>query len=387
LNVTSENTTAQRAVSLAAGMALALGLAGCSSIEGMLTGDKLDYKSQAQRTATLEVPPDLTQLARDNRYQPQSGAVTASSLQQPGAGAATAAAVATVAPATLAGMSIERNGNQRWLRVKLAPEQVWGQLREFWQERGFNLAVDSPEAGVMETGWAENRAKIPMDGVRKLLGGVLDSLYDSGERDRFRTRVERSPEGTEIFITHRGMEEVLVGVNKDSSTWRPRANDPQLEAEMLTRLMVKLGARDDAARGLVAKAGQATAAGAPAGAAGPARARLLDGGSALEVDEAFDRAWRRVGLALDRSGFTVEDRDRNAGQYYVRYAEGGGKEEPGFFAKLFSNDKAGSGLQRYRVSVKANGDKCNVSVLDSQGNPAQGAVAQRIAGLLVDELR
>lgn len=363
---------------LALCLAAAAALAGCSSVESFLAGDKLDYRSQSDRTAPLEVPPDLTQLARDSRYQPQSGTVSASTLAAaPGAAAAAATAVA---PSALGDVQVLRAGNQRWLKTRFTPEQLWPQLRGFWQDRGFAIQVDSAETGILETDWAENRAKIPMDGIRRALGWLLESFYSTNERDRFRTRVERVDGGTEIFISHRGMEEVLQGQAKDQTVWRPRAPDPQLEAEMLARLMIRLGAKEEVARAAVTQA--------PAAAP---RARLVAGQPAtLEVDEAADRAWRRVGLALDRSGFTVEDRDRNAGIYYVRYVDPkmAGKEEPGFFSRLFGGDKADTGaLARYRVTLKAQGDKTLVAVADSQGQPARGDVGQRIAGLLVDELK
>ncbi|EHR71659.1 putative lipoprotein [Burkholderiales bacterium JOSHI_001] len=386
-NVNPVNPPALRAVSLAAAVLGAAALGGCSSMESFLSGDKIDYKSQAQRTASLDVPPDLTQLAREGRYLPQQGSVSASALAAaPAAGtvAAAAAAATVVAPAALGDVQLMRSGNQRWLKTGLKPEQLWPQLRTFWQERGFNLATDSAEVGVMETEWAENRAKLPQDGLRRLLGGILNNLYDTSERDRFRTRVERTTDGTEVYITHRGMEEVLVGQTKEQTVWRPRAADPQLEAEMLARLMLKLGAKEETVRTSVA------AVAAPA--AAPARARVLAGapGAALEVDEPFDRAWRRVGVTLDRSGFTVEDRDRNAGLYYVRYVDAklAAKEEPGFLSRLFGGgDKAPSALGRYRINVKAVGDKSQVSVLDNQGAADKGDVAQRIVSLLVDDLK
>jgi outer membrane protein assembly factor BamC len=385
----------------AATLALALALGGCASVENLLSGEKIDYRSQSTKTAPLEVPPDLTQLARDSRYQPQSGSVSASQLQQQGSAvpsAANAPAGATVAVSSAGEVRIVREGNQRWIVSSLPPEQIWPVLRSFWLERGFTLAVDNAEVGVMETDWAENRAKLPNDMVRNLLGRVLDSLYSTSERDRFRTRVERSAAGTEIYISHRGMEEVYTSQQRDTTMWQPRANDPQLEAEFLSRLMLRLGAKDE---GAIRTAVAATNPGAatpgtaptPAAAAQPARARLVTGGAgaAMEVDEAFDRAWRRVGLALDRGGFTVEDRDRSAGLYYVRYVDpkSAGKDEPGFFSKLFGWDskEASSALQRYRLSVKTTGATTQVAVLNNQGNAESGEAARQIVARLVDELK
>ena len=356
----------------------------CSSFESFVAGDKIDYKGQANKTAPLEVPPDLSQLARDSRYQPQGGVVSASGMQTgAAAAAATAASVPTVAPSAVGNLRIERDGSQRWLVVPMAPEELVPQVRAFWVERGFSLALDDPQTGVMETDWAENRAKIPIDGLRRLFGGILEPLYDTGERDRFRTRIERTPNGSEVYITHRGIEEYMSTGTRDVPVWRNRPNDPQLEAEMLVRLMAKLGGtKPDAAAGTQTAAATAV----------PARARLIKGnsGAALEFDESFDRAWRRVGLALDRTGFTVEDRDRAGGLYFVRYADPkyAGKDEPNFFSKLFtSSDKDPRNPQRYRIAVKRAGEKTEVAVQTSQGAPETGETGQRIVALLVDELK
>jgi outer membrane protein assembly factor BamC len=359
---------------------VAVVVAACSSFESFVSGDKIDYKSQANKTAPLEVPPDLSQLARDTRYLPQGGVVSASGLQ--GNIAAAAASAPVMAPSSVGEMRIERDGNQRWLVTASTPEQLWPQLRLFWTEAGFNLAMDDAQAAVMETDWAENRAKIPMDGIRRLFGGFLEPFYSTGERDRFRTRVERTPTGSEVYISHRGMEEYMSGQTKDIPVWRNRPSDPQLEATMLVRLMAKLGSKADAARSQVAAA--------PAAAAG--RARVMNGepGATLEFDESFDRAWRRVGLALDRSGFTVEDRDRAGGLYFVRYVDPkyAGREEPNFFTKLFSSDKNAGNPQRYRIAVKRAGEeKTQVAVQSSQGAPENSETGQRIVALLVDELK
>ncbi len=364
-------------------LAAALSLAACSSVENFLQGDKVDYKSQSVKTAPLEVPPDLSQLQRDGRYAPASGSVSASSYQTGGAALNPAAAAAVgVAPTTLGEMRVVRQGNQRWLVVPMPAEQLWPQLRDFWTERGFNLVIENAQAGVMETDWAENRAKIPQDIVRRAVGRVLDSLYDTGERDRYRTRIERNGNTSEVYISHRGMTEEYTGERKESTVWTPRPSDPGLEAEFLTRLMVKLGTKETAAREVLAAAASAPSA-------APARARVVAGQPALQVDEGFDRAWRRVGLALDRSGFTVEDRDRAGGLYFVRYVDPKNvatAAEQGFFSKLFNKTDAAVPV-RYRIAVKGEGEKTNVSVQNSQGAPEASDVAQRIVALLVDDLK
>jgi outer membrane protein assembly factor BamC len=373
----------------AASVVLICSLAACSSIEGLASGDKVDYRGATAKPTPLDVPPDLTQLAVDPRYAPQAGVISAAALQAPAPAASSApASTNLVAPSALGDVRLERQGNLRYLSTPLTPEQLWPQLQAFWNERGLVLVVDQPDVGVMETEWTENRARLPGDVVRKTLGKIFDSLFSTGERDKYRTRVERTATGSEVYIVHRGLEEAYTNQLKDSITWKARPSEPLLEGEMLSRLMVKLGAKAEVAKAAsVAASGSASTVVAP-----PARARVLEGrpAASLQMDESFDRAWRRVGLALDRSGFTVEDRDRAQGVYFVRYVDPAqaGKEEPGFFSRMFSGDAGKlSGPIKYRVNVKSDGEASLVSVLDSKGAPENGEAGQRIVKMLVDDLK
>lgn len=354
--------------------------AGCTTTFDS-TNDKVDYKGAAAKTKPLEVPPDLSQLSRDSRYQAQGGVVSASGAGGSPAVAAGAAA-ATVALKAQGNIRIERAGQQRWLVVPAPPEQVWPQVRAFWEQQRFPIAVEDAKAGVIETGWAENRAKLPQDFIRSTIGRVFGGLYDSGERDLFRTRLERTEAGTEVYVSHRGLEEIYSDERRESTTWRARPSDPQLEAEMLSRLMLALAPAQPVSEA------RAAVVGAPDS---PARARLVAGHAALEVDDPFDRAWRRVGLALDRSGFTVEDRDRNLGVYYVRYVDprNAGKEGPGFWARLMGDTTDPQAAVRYRIVVKGldGTAKSAVAVLTSAGAAESGENGQRIATLLLNELR
>jgi outer membrane protein assembly factor BamC len=367
-------------------LAAALSLSGCSSLDSLMSGDKIDYRSGGTKTAGLDVPPDLTQLTKDSRYQQTQGSSVSAAAYQAGTPAAAPATVqsVTVAAQSAGKMSIERLGNERWLRTSLPAEQVWPQLQAFWKERGFTITQDQPAAGVMETDWAENRGKLPMDFIRSSLGKIIDGAYSTGELDKFRTRVERVDGGTEIYITHRGMIETYVGERKESTVWQPRPADPQLEGELLSRLMLRMGATEEVAK---------TAIVVPGTPGAPARARLLTGRPAatLQVDDGFDRAWRRVGVALDRSGFTVEDRDRTQGLYFVRYIDPAfaGKEEPNLFQKLFSFGKKDDegGPTRYRVLVKTEGEQSTVTVLNGKGEPENGETGKRITTLLLEDLK
>jgi outer membrane protein assembly factor BamC len=357
---------------LALAVSVAVALGGCAWMDG----EKIDYKS-AGKGVSLEVPPDLTQLSRDTRYQVPGGVVSASSyaVGQVAAGLPTAATA-------LGDVRVERAGTQRWLVVNRPADQLWSPIRDFWQESGFLLVQDQPALGIMETDWAENRAKIPQDFIRNTLGKVIDALYSTAERDKFRTRLERTATGgTEIYISHRGMAEVYNNQAKDQTVWQPRQPDPELEAEFLRRLMVKLGVPAEQSRALTAS-----------GAAKPtSRIESVNSQPVVVIDEAFDRAWRRVGLALDRTGFTVEDRDRAQGTYFVRYVEPSGdkKEGKGFLARIlsFGSSDKGNPPVKYRIALKTEGEKTTVSVLDEKGAPEKSANAQRIVQVIADDLK
>ena len=379
-NRTTKTTGAARALTLTA---IALSLAGCTTI---FESDKVDYRG-AKKAANLEVPPDLTALQRDNRYAVPDGkgVATASGFQQQmgaqGAMAPVGGSLQPIGPISTDAVSVQRNGDQRWLVVKQTPEQLWPQLRQFWENQGFAIETESHTTGTMETNWVENRSKIPQDFIRRSLGRVFDSAYSTGERDKFRTRLERLPDGsTEVWISHRGAEEVLQGAQKETTVWTVRPNDPGLEAQFLGRLVAQLtGAKET-------KPAETMVANAPVA---PQQATLA--GSVIELNEGYDRAWRRVGLALDRVGFTVEDRDRVQGVYFVRYVDPDAASKDGFFKKLFTfggDDKAKE-AQRYRVIVKAGqgASTSQVSVQTNDGKSETGETGAKILKLLTDELK
>ena len=374
---------------MAAGVAMAVAAtAGCGI---MPDSKKIDYKSASKaQVPTLEVPPDLTAPTKDDRYAVPDvggkGTATFSAYNAERDPAKTQVQNTAVLP-RVEKTHIERSGTQRWLVVDQAPDKVWDTVKEFWQETGFIVKVEQPDAGVMETDWAENRAKIGEDWLRNTLGKLLDSLYSTGERDKFRTRLEpgAQPGTTDIFISHRGMEEVYITPQKDQTRWQARASDPDLEAEMLRRLMVRFGVEEKRAEAQIAASNTKT----------QEKARVVNGGDGsaqVVVDERFDRAWRRVGLALDRVGFTVEDRDRSKGLFFVRYVDpesDAANKDPGLLSKLAfwkSTPKAENNVQ-YRILVRDGGESTQVQVLTREGGADTSDTAKRILGLLYEQLR
>ncbi|CAB3699718.1 hypothetical protein LMG3458_02586 [Achromobacter deleyi] len=372
----------KRHAGLSALMSLVL-LAGCSEVNQFLGNEEsVNYKSAVtQRGEPLSIPPDLTQAASDPRYRaPASGSTTYSQFQQQGQAQASSPKASNVLPGRQ-DMRVERDGDLRWLVVDRAPEDVFPRLVDFWTENGFTVASNNPAAGLIETDWAENRAKIPESWLRQALGAVLESAWDSGEREKFRTRVERVNGHTEVYVSHRQMLEKRVGGDGSQVQWQNGKEDPGLNAAMLARMMVYLGSDVDNARKLVQ---QAEAAPQKPAVQQDVRAQ----GALLIVNESFDRAWRRVGVALDGGGFAVDDRDRSAGDYFVRYFDtdtGEKIDQPGFFSRMFSGDKKAEAPQ-YRIHLTASGDQTNVTVLDAKGERDSSATAQRLLSVLKDKM-
>jgi outer membrane protein assembly factor BamC len=365
-------------------------VAGCGTTS--MLDNKIDYRS-VNRAPSLDVPPDLTTPGYDERYQVKDGApgsATFSAYDKERAGQPRLAQSGVLPAVDKA--RIERAGSQRWLVAQGAPEKVWSTVREFWLQTGFTMAIERPDLGIMETDWAENRAKIPAEGIRKLVGTILDFAYSTNERDKYRTRLERGtePNTTEIYVSHRGMEEVggSASLTSPGFVWQPRPPDPELEAEMLRRLQLVLGAPAST---------QVAAAGPVAGVTLVSEKAKLDkaadGSSRLKVDDPFDRSWRRVGLALDRVGFTVVDRDRSNGLYFVRYADPDTgairKKEEGWLSKLafWSKEDPNANLEQYRIVVVDRGATSEVSVQDKNGAVDRTPAADRILSLLLAQLK
>ena len=359
-------------------------VAGCS----WLKPSGPDYRTQGQSTKirSLEVPPDLTKPIADDRFVvPDSKATTFSQYNRDRGNQPVVSSNTAVLP-KFDNARMVRAGDQRWLIVNATPERVWPMLKEFWTDSGFLLKRETPEAGIMETDWAENRAKIGQDVIRNTVGRFLDGLYSSGERDKFRTRIEAGsePGTTEIFVSHRGLEEVYTSADKTSTGWAFRPTNKDLEAEMLGRMMVKFGFASDKA---------VAVAGANSAPVNVARATFdKEKGGVLAVAEPFDRAWRRVGLALDRSGFTVEDRDRSKVIFFVRYidpdVEAKSGDKKGWIDRLafWRSDKPADRPQ-YRIKVSDAGANTNVEVQTADGKSDGSATAKRIMTLLFEQLR
>jgi outer membrane protein assembly factor BamC len=396
-------------------MLMAGGLvAGC----GTSSPNKIDYKSDSRsKQVSLAAPPNMIDEMADQRsLPPQGGETSLSTLKQVQAQVPAGNTVVVVPP--VQDMRIQRDGTESWLVIdNKTPDQAWAQIRRFWQEQGFLLVVDQRDKGVMETDWNETHAQINDGFIRNTLSKAMGNSYVSSERNKFRTRLEAAPNGgTYVFVSQKGMREAITGSNNDSSQWQPKPNDPALEQEYLKRLMASLALADSRQAGgtqnaelspagaqvapnaATAGAKSAAAATAAQNVALAAQPQMPDSDTSgtpaqfssteLTLGEPYDRAWLRVGLALDRSNFTVNDRDASRGLYFVRYADPKDmtSAEQGFWSQVFHGKKE-KVAKEYRVNVRAvTPDQTRVSVVDDKGQVDESPQAKQIMSLVVDQL-
>ncbi len=358
-------------------------LAGCGTIG--IESKRVDYKSAAVKVPPLEVPPDLTTRVAGDRYTIPGvgGEIVAVYSDYSKAGTASQSNVLV----DIKNVRLERSGDQRWLTVENRAENVWPLVKAFWLKHNFTLLTDNPEAGIMATDWLENRAKIPQSRLRTVISKVFSEAYSSGEKDMYRTRLERSKDGnsTEIYISHQGLEEV-ENADKKGYQWRARGRDVDLEADMLQLLMVKLGG-DAKAQATLAGASATSTPGTPR--LPEPRLQEMDGRKIILLSEPFDKSWRKVGLALDRAGIVVDDIDRSNGVYFMNVSSDIAQKKKGGLARLmFWRDTEDRGQKtegrRYQVTVRASDAISSVSVLNMAGNSDESA--QRILDSLYKQL-
>jgi outer membrane protein assembly factor BamC len=370
---------------------LLLILAGCSSGGGFFSDSENVYRSQGETVDDLEIPPDLTDSAiQDAMAVPGTGAASyeeyTSRRENGGSRVQTGTAEAGVLP-DFENVTFHRDGDQRWLVIQGTPQQIWPKVVDFWRKNGLLLVEQDPAIGVMKTDWLESRADIKQGAITEFFRKAIGGIYSSATRDQFRVRLEpgQEPRTTELYLTHRGMEEKLVeniSGQADTTYWTPRPSDPGVEAAMLRSLMVHLGISKEEVERLTAQPQEE----------GP-RSRLVKtaDSTTLYIQEPFPRAWRLTGVALDRVGFAVEDRDRSAGIYYVRYNQlKGDKEKPGFFSKLAfwrDDEEEIDDKVQYRVKLNEYDDETKVVVHNQAGGADNSKIAQRILTLIHEQIQ
>lgn len=404
---------------------IAILLSACDSIP--FIDNTSDYKG-AGRSKPLEVPPDLTSVNSSDAYSVPGGTTTYNTYNQAQEGQEVG--VEKVLP-TSEGVRMEKAGAQRWLVVNASAEKIWPAVREFWIDQGFAVRVENPDTGVMETEWIEADAIKAQDDKKNIgekFDKWLDKLSGFADRRKFRTRLERGEVGgtTEIYMTHRTVSgapddgknkiqtqlgEIDTGYRLDQTKKVADENDGDLDAELLRRLMVKLGVEEKRAQQIVAN---------PVTEKRADVVKEADSSVTLNLNDTYDRGWRRVGLALDRIGFVIEDKDRTSGIFFVRYADvdidDGPKKKKGLFDTLaFWKDdeeienksvpkdkktiidklqfwKGDEGktdpAKQYRIKLtETETGATRVNVVDVENKRNRSSTANRIISLLYDQLK
>lgn len=406
-------------------MLVTASLVGCDSIP--FINNTSDYKG-AGRSKPLEVPPDLTASPVSDTYSiPGSTSYSTYSQAQEGQEAALEKVLATPE-----GVRLEKAGAQRWLVVNAPAEKIWPVIREFWTDQGFAVRSENAQLGVMETEWIDS------DSIKKDETGNLGDKFDKwldklsgfADKKKFRTRLDHGnePNTTEIYMTHRSVAgapddgknrvqtqlgEIDTGYKAGAKTVAAAdARDAELDDELLRRLMVKLGVEEQKSKSIIASAVSLK------------RAEVVkeaDGSATLLLNDPFDRAWRRVGLALDRIGFVIEDKDRSNGVFFVRYADvdidDTPKKKKGLFEtlKFWGNDDEKKEVtsekqdksmveklkfwgkdekqktnpeKQYRIKVADDAkDGAIVTVVDKEGVRIGTTTANRIVALMYEQLK
>ncbi len=369
-------------------------LGACSSFstDSVLPDKHVEYKREKLADRALEIPPDLTSDRIENRIKGldspagMSTSYTEYAVKRQGQGVNAGIASSGVLP-EIQGLSVVREGQDRWLQIDGPAESVWPNVVAFWQENGILLEQQDPTVGVMTTGWVENVADIKSDFITDFVRGVFSGLYDAGTRDKFRVRLERgeAEDSSELYLTHFGMQQSIAtnsSGDAEQEIWNVRPRDVQLEATMLQRLMIHLGVSEAESQAKLAAQEQR----------GVARSQLIKGqdGVSLLIEEPFSRAWRLSGLALDRVGFAVEDRNRSQGLYYVRYNDPtAGSDEGGWLSSLafWKGDKNIDKQNRYQVQLTAEDLGTLVVVNDDQGSRINTDTALRILTLMQEQIK
>lgn len=336
-------------------------------------GDRIDYKNN-KSINRLEVPPDLSSPDYDPTYATIPGSPVSAAALARGQASNNQRAVLPLS----SGIQLIRNGNVRWLQVNAPADAIWPRLQEFWRVMGIDIKRDEPRVGVMETDWAENKAEIPMDGIRKLLGKAFEGMYDAGSRDRYKIRLERPSAGvTHLFLSHERAEEHVSGTG---TRWEYKPSKPELEGEMLNRLMIFL------------QGGDANRQSAPISEANltsvPVAMTALEGGyPALMVGGNANDVWIRTGVMLGRIGLSIEDQQRDKGIYVATYrGDTDRAEKQSLFTRMFKSDreimKIGS---RYQVMIADASNRSLITVGDADGEPLKPVAARGILERLKSE--
>lgn len=356
-----------RIVRAAAVSAALLSLSACSFLEDSSQGG---YQ-RADSVKALEVPPDLASPDQGAQFiiPGDTGGKLARNMLLP----------------TLDSTRLVRDGRVAWLEFETAPENLWPLLKRFFAQEGLPLERSEPLNGLLATQWVETRQQPGQQGLARLFSSVFEGVSDSGLRDSFVLRLERSEDSTRLFLRHRGLQEVItsdvkVRENQIETAWGPRPRDADIEARLLHRMLVFFGLDEQRASGILSDA--------------EAR-KIIDlayvdqnerGEKFLFVGQTTDLVWLKLEDALDNVGFDIDEVERNAGRISIsRYGLISDPEAAkGVFGRLFSTKGE---LNEYFVYLDTQAAGSRIRLRDPGGEVLPASEEQAILDALQGEFR
>lgn len=321
---------------------------GCNSLPALdqVVPDNTQKYRKAETMPPLDVPPDLsTSRINDDIAGKSNSSATYSEFEE--AANNPLATKYNITPETKPTLSGE--GDKRHLIVQGDREQTWQRLLDFWSEKGVEVSRKDIRIGLMDTATVD------------------------GEDYAYRVRMERgdSSKQQHIYVGAAGFD---TNATKDEAMLR------QL-ADYLGVLQQEQQAKVEAQK--QSQPQQQTV-----------NVMLIDdigGQQALMVEQDFSDVWGRVGRVLDSKGFSVEDRDRSRGHYYVHYIDPfneAEKEEGGLLSSLafWRDDDEKSPGEYYYIKLISDAEKTKIIILDSEEVRTSSPTAKRLLGLMQEQL-
>lgn len=327
----------------------------------------------------LEVPPGLSQPEQNSSMAIPSIASDRTSYSEYSQGSKPVVDTSLL-PAPK-GARMVREGDIRWLEIEAPTEKVWQELHGFFRSLGFEIKQEDPQLGILQTSWQENRAYASTG-----FWSSVFNVFKTSIKDRYRVRLERTddPNLTRMFLMHQGVKQEVdervssVGGDVITMYWTNSPYDPEIEAEMMLRFLAYRGMSEEKLEE-VAKVKPRDVR---------AELKKVEGGQVLVVNENFARTWRRTGVAIDRLGITIDDRNRSEGLYFISLGEEflkNHQQQEGVFKKLFGGKETEG--HKFILKVTDQVTESVVSLHDKEGKLSNDAGASTIMDLLYAQLR
>lgn len=313
-----------------------LGIAACSTVDSQAA-----FTSAAPRaTDSLATPPGLNSPDLTTSYK-MIAAPGQTSYQVP----------------EVTGMNIQTGGSQRWLVIESQTvDKIWPMMRSYVTQIGLTVKYQNLATGVMQTDWASRNTKVPQgEPIRDFFSWVgLGSMYSLNSMFMYRVTLWQNGNNVVVMATNYEMNETYEGCSgkgmdvassytssdAQRTKWIPIPSNPQLELEFLTQYMVFSGAPESAVQQQVKQVKAA-----------PQNAIYTD--NQVVVNDLIDRAWWRTGLALDRVGLGVIDKNRTLNEYYVYPLQAQiDNPDPSFLQKWFSSESNGISAPKPLYTIK-----------------------------------